>query len=184
MAVARLATLVCDTCEGVFQAAHTHPGRTALPSAPMPRPSDTDTELANVLSELTSLFTGTSCPRSTRCCRFKQTGRVPYVWPAEARRVLSGVMRRGGRLPRGGEPGDCPLLLKDGSCSVYADRPFGCRTFFCDDAILPEGTRRREVDALAKQLRTVSEKAGERELAPLTTFLDRWFDRDGRRKRG
>ena len=41
---------------------------------------------------------------------------------------------------------------------------------------------RREVDALAKRLRTASEAAGETELAPLTTFLERSFGKDGRRK--
>lgn len=82
-----------------------------------------------------------------------------------------------------GEPGDCPLLLSDGGCSVYADRPFGCRTFFCDDAMLPAGNRRREVDVLAKRLRTLSEQLGERELVPLTTWLEQSFDREGRRVR-
>ena len=50
-----------------------------------------------------------------------------------------GSARRGGRLPRGGGEGDCPLLLPDGGCSVYEDRPFGCRTYFCGDATLPAG---------------------------------------------
>lgn len=150
-----------------------------MPSAP-----ELDGELDLVLTGLSSLFSDASCPRSTTCCRFRKTGRVPYVWPAEARRVRDAVMRRGGRLPRGGGEGDCPLLLGTGTCSIYADRPFGCRTYFCDDATLPHGARRREVDALAKRLRTASERAGESELAPLTTFLDRWFDREGRRRRG
>jgi Fe-S-cluster containining protein len=101
----------------------------------------------------------------------------------EARRVLKGVARRGGRLPRQGGPGDCPLLLEDGACSVYEDRPFGCRTFFCRDATLPQGPRRREVDVLAMRLRGASESLGERELVPLTTALEPWFDREGRRRR-
>lgn len=154
----------------------------------MPRPkppsaSDSDAELQAVYDGLGALFQGSSCPRSTRCCRFRRTGRTPYLWPIEARRVLAGVARRGGRLPMSGESGDCPLLLADGGCSVYADRPFGCRTFFCDDAMLPAGTRRREVDVLAKRLRTLSEQLGERELVPLTTWLEQSFDREGRRVR-
>ena len=37
----------------------------------------------------------------------------------------------------------CPLLSADGRCRIYASRPFGCRTFFCDDAEAPFGRRRR-----------------------------------------
>ncbi len=142
-----------------------------------------DAELSEVYASLGALFADASCPRSTRCCRFRKTGRVPYLWPSEGRRVLKGIARRGGRLPLQGEPGECPLLLSDGGCSVYEDRPFGCRTFFCDDATLPAGNRRREVDALAKRLRTLSEALGEAELVPLTTILDAAFDREGRRRR-
>ena len=144
---------------------------------------DEAADLAEVLDGLASLFADASCLRSTRCCRFRETGRVPYVWPMEARRVLKGVARRGGKLPRQGGPGDCPLLLTDGSCSVYEDRPFGCRTFFCRDATLPQGPRRKEVDALAMKLRAASEALGERELVPLTTALEPHFDKDGRRRR-
>lgn len=108
---------------------------------------------------------------------------MPYIWPVEGRRVLAGVARRGGRLPLQGAPGDCPLILADGGCSVYADRPFGCRTFFCDNATLPQGNRRPEVDVLAKRLRALSESLGERELVPLTTVLEQVFDREGRKKK-
>ena len=136
--------------------------------------------LASIYEQLGSLFAEASCPRSTRCCRFKQTGRVPYVFPVEGRRVLTAVARRGGRLPLQGSSGDCPLIVADGGCSVYADRPFGCRTFFCDDARLPLGNRRREVDLLARELRALSEGLGDRELLPLTTVLEARFDREGR----
>ncbi len=151
-----------------------------------PRPrrgAEQEALLPVVYEALGALFQDATCLRSTRCCRFRQTGRVPYVWPMEARRVLKGVGRRGGRLPRQGGPGDCPLLLEDGACSVYEDRPFGCRTFFCRDATLPQGPRRREVDALAMQLRGASEALGERELVPLTTALEPYFDKEGRRRR-
>ena len=137
-------------------------------------------ELTAIYDRLGALFAEASCPRSTRCCRFRQTGRVPYLFPVEGRRVLKAVARRGGRLPLQGGPGDCPLLLSDGGCSVYADRPFGCRTFFCDDARLPLGNRRREVDQLSRELRALSEGLGDRELLPLTTVLEARFDREGR----
>lgn len=142
-----------------------------------------DGVLTRIYSELSALFATSSCPRSTRCCRFAQTGRTPYLWPVEMRRVLKAIDRRGGRLPREGAEGDCPLLLRDGACSIYADRPFGCRTFFCRDATLPQGNRRAEVDALSRQLRVLSESFGESELVTLTTSLEHSFDRDGRRIR-
>jgi Fe-S-cluster containining protein len=142
-----------------------------------------DGVLAQVYDGLSELLAGSSCPRSTRCCRFAQTGRTPYLWPVEVRRVLKAIDRRGGRLPREGAPGDCPLLLKDGGCSIYNDRPFGCRTYFCKDATLPQGSRRSEIDALSRQLRVLSESLGEAELVTLTTALEKSFDRDGRRIR-
>jgi Fe-S-cluster containining protein len=41
----------------------------------------------------------------------------------------------------GGRP--CPLLSAEGRCRIYASRPFGCRTFFCQGAEGPEGSRSR-----------------------------------------
>jgi len=140
-------------------------------------------DLAALYRDLDALFASASCPRSTRCCRFRETGRTPYVTPLELRRVLKAIDRRGGRLPRGGNGEDCPLLLADGACSIYPDRPFGCRTHFCGEAMLPQGQRRKEVEALAKQLRSLCERDGGTELVPLTTPLGQAFDRDGRRLR-
>lgn len=139
-----------------------------------------ESTLDTIYAELARLNEGASCPRSGRCCRFRETGRVPYVWPVEANRVLRAIGRRGGRMPRGAGEENCPLLLPDGGCSIYADRPFGCRTFFCDDAVLPPGRRRQAIERLARELRAAAE--GEGELLPLTTHLDRAFSRGGRRR--
>jgi len=146
-------------------------------------PTDGARRLQVIYDDLSGAFANASCPRSTRCCRFKQTGLTPYVWPVEGERVLAAVARNGNRLPRGGEPGDCPLLKRDGSCSIYADRPFGCRTYFCSDATLPDGHPRAAVDAAAKALRTLSDERRERDLVPLSTYLDKAFGADGRRRR-
>ncbi len=139
-------------------------------------------ELDRIYAELDALFASASCPRSTRCCRFRETGRVPYVWPVEARRALAAIARRGGRLPRQPVEGACPLLVTGGACAIYPDRPFGCRTFYCATATLPDGHRRREVERLARRLRAVSEPVGG-ELLPLTTVLARDFDSTGRRRK-
>lgn len=147
-------------------------------------PPEPAAELDTIYRELDALFASSSCPRSTRCCKFKQTGRTPYVSPPEIERVLKAIDRRGGRLPKDTTEGDCPLLLPTGGCSIYADRPFGCRTYFCDDATLPEGNRRPEVERLAQRLRTLSERSGKSDLVPLTTHLRAGFDKTGRRLRG
>ena len=141
-----------------------------------------DEVLTAVYAALDALFATSSCPRSTRCCRFAKTGRTPMLWPVEARRVARALARRGGRVPEPENPGDCPLVGKDGGCTIYADRPFGCRTYFCGDATLPEGPRRAEVHALAQRLRTASEHLGERELWPLTSWLGRLGDKERKLK--
>lgn len=73
-----------------------------------------------------------------QCCHFAVTGREPYPTAVELEEVRH-AMRTGGvaaRDPRKlpiAELHPCPLLSDDGRCRIYASRPFGCRTFFCDD---------------------------------------------------
>src|ERR1700677_2883028 len=94
------------------------------------------------------LFAGWGCARSGDCCQLAKTGREPYVWPVEwlrLRRALDGQ----GRLPlTAREDGACPLLDTQGRCSAYADRPLGCRTFYCERGSGPHPVRREEVTAL------------------------------------
>lgn len=136
--------------------------------------------LASIYAELEAITAGASCPRSTRCCRFVETGREPYLGRAEAEAVIAAVARRGGRLPRGGGPQNCPLLKADGGCAIYADRPFGCRTFFCDDATVPSPPTRRELERLNAALRQASEPSGDPTIAPLSTWLEGASRTDGR----
>ncbi len=48
--------------------------------------------------------------------------------------VAAAALRASGRrqLPASSD-GSCPLL-RDGQCSIYDSRPFGCRTHFCQEA--------------------------------------------------
>ena len=39
----------------------------------------------------------------------------------------------------------CTLLSDEGKCLVYASRPFGCRTFFCERARGPAEEHVREM---------------------------------------
>ena len=91
-----------------------------------------------------------ACTRLTQCCRFKLTGRTPYLTKGEAL-VAAKALRATGRsrLPERTD-GSCPLLDPQNRCLIYVDRPFGCRTHFCSAAGGPYA--RREVNDLIHQL--------------------------------
>ncbi|CAN5471880.1 hypothetical protein BH18VER1_BH18VER1_10550 [soil metagenome] len=100
-----------------------------------------------------------NCTRLQECCQFNLTGRTPYLTKGEAL-VAAKALRATGRkqLPDGAD-GICPLLDRThGSCLVYADRPFGCRTHFCAAAGGPYA--RREVADLIHRLETVDAELG------------------------
>ena len=112
-------------------------------------------ELLSLYAEADALLEGWTCACSAsgidaspaaRCCHFALTGREPYPTAVEieevryAARAASVPLRSGRRLPQA-DLRTCPLLGPDGRCRVYASRPFGCRTFFCDHAEAPFGAR-------------------------------------------
>jgi hypothetical protein len=83
-------------------------------------------------------------PEETPCCHFGLIGREPHPTAVEleevrhAMRALSLRETRSKRLPLA-DRRSCPLLAADGRCGIYASRPLGCRTFFCDSAEGPFG---------------------------------------------
>jgi Fe-S-cluster containining protein len=98
-----------------------------------------------------------NCMRKTECCHFKLTGRTPYLTKGEAI-IAAKAFRATGRksLPENND-GSCPMLQQEtGSCLIYADRPFGCRTHFCAAAGGP--IARREVLDLIRRLEDVDLK--------------------------
>lgn len=123
-------------------------------------------ELSALFAETDALFAGSSCPGSTECCRFGVTGREPYVTSVELAAIARAVARNGGPLsPRrralpmtrdADHERMCPLLNASGRCSVYASRPFGCRTFFCDRATHAAPPSRAAQKALADRLRALA----------------------------
>jgi uncharacterized protein len=133
-----------------------------------------DAELSRIYAEADALYDGWSCDASTECCRFAVTGREPYVTSIEIARVRRAVAARGLRvdklldrpakkrpLPladntRGRDEGVCPMLDARGRCAVYTDRPFGCRTFFCDRARGPRQVPKAEVVALVGELKSLA----------------------------
>lgn len=93
------------------------------------------TEVRAVYAELAKRPLERSCIACTECCQFQLTGRTPHLTKGEAL-VAAKAFRATGRkeLP---ETTDviCPMLKKEtGRCLIYADRPFGCRTHFCEAA--------------------------------------------------
>ena len=114
-----------------------------------------------------------SCDASTACCRFGVTGREPYVTSIELALLDRAIAARGGPLPprrqalplsqetrsavgsrRVGSQGEriCPLLDSQGRCAVYAARPLGCRTFFCERATSPGRMPREEIRRLVDRI--------------------------------
>jgi hypothetical protein len=82
------------------------------------------------------------------CCDVGVIGREPYptaVELAEVRHAMRAMSvapaaRDPKRLPIAASR-PCPLLSHEGRCRIYASRPLGCRTFFCDDAAAPTAPR-------------------------------------------
>jgi Fe-S-cluster containining protein len=120
---------------------------------------DVAPEVRAIYRELEARPIERSCTRLTECCRFRQTGRTPYLTKAEAH-VAAKAWRASGRkaLPQAAD-GSCPLLdPRSGRCVIYESRPFGCRTHFCAAAGGPYA--RRDVDDLIHRLEDLSRSMG------------------------
>jgi hypothetical protein len=111
-------------------------------------------ELLAIYRQADAAYAPFSCPASGECCQLAKTQRQPWLWYPEWQLLASRHP-----LPLRREDGGCPYLDAVGRrCTVYADRPFGCRTFFCEriqgPARQPVGT----VDALLRRLEAVSQR--------------------------
>ena len=146
-----------------------------------------------VLASADQVFSGWTCPASTECCRFGVTGREPYVTSIEIALIRRSNAARGGAkswkragatvpvgdaaarrsLPVAVDERRCPMLTDLGRCAIYAARPLGCRTFFCDRATSAGRVRHHEVGALVREVQAIAaqhEVAGEKG-RPLTRAL-------------
>jgi Fe-S-cluster containining protein len=119
--------------------------------------------LRAIYAEVDALTAGWTCEASTDCCRFGVTGREPYPTAVELAELERAVRARGG-LPKRrslaiASERRCELLSDQGKCLVYASRPFGCRTFFCERAQGPSGEHVRELprDEIARLGRAVAD---------------------------
>jgi Fe-S-cluster containining protein len=116
-------------------------------------------EVRAVYVELAERPLERNCQARTQCCQFRLTGLTPHLTKGEAL-VAAKAFRATGRkeLP---EPADgtCPLLKREtGTCMIYAGRPFGCRTHFCEAAGGPYA--RKAVLDLIRRLEEVDRKLG------------------------
>lgn len=99
-----------------------------------------------------------ACTALADCCRFRLTGRTPFLTRGEAL-AAAAAWRAAGRT--GLTPpvdGTCPLLGANGRCQIYDGRPFGCRTHFCAAAGGPYP--RGEVRDLIQRLEAIDRQLG------------------------
>jgi len=161
--------------------------------------------LRAIYGEVDALLDGWTCDASTECCRFGVTGREPYPTAIEIAELEHAVRARGGLpkrrvLPTVNERGEderrCALLSDEGKCLVYAARPFGCRTFFCERASGPVGEASRgarvmkgEIARLGRAVADLAERFNPADPGPrpLSNVSAQWRGGarvEGKRRRG
>lgn len=97
--------------------------------------SDLLAEVRAVYAEVARRPVQRSCTACGQCCQFKLTGLTPHLTKGEALLAAKAWRATGRREFPEEDDGICPMLKREtGRCLIYADRPFGCRTFFCDPA--------------------------------------------------
>lgn len=92
-------------------------------------------EVRAVYAELAKRPLERACQARTECCQFQLTGLTPYLTAGEALVAARGFRATGRKELPEATDGACPMLKREtGKCMIYADRPFGCRTHFCEAA--------------------------------------------------
>ncbi len=128
---------------------------------------ETFDEVKAIYAELDKRPLERNCQMRTQCCHFRLTGRTPFLTLGEALFAAQGVRASGRKALKPHPEGACPLLGKENRCTIYAHRPFGCRTHFCQPAggMYP----RKHISDLIHRLEALDEKLGgdgSRELEP------------------
>jgi Fe-S-cluster containining protein len=118
----------------------------------MPKPiPELLAEVRAVYQELARRPIQRNCLARTDCCQFQLTGLTPHLTKGEALLAARAFRATGRRALPDADDGVCPLLQRaTGRCLIYADRPFGCRTHFCEAAGGPYA--RKEVLDLIRRL--------------------------------
>lgn len=133
---------------------------------------DVYSEVKAIYAELDTRAVDRNCTAQTTCCRFQLTGKTPFLTKAEALLAARAWRTTGrGKLPPLGKDGACPMLeTQTGRCLIYNDRPFGCRTHFCQAAGGPY--KRRDVVDLIHKLEDLSRKLGQEEAMPMRPAME------------
>jgi Fe-S-cluster containining protein len=107
-------------------------------------------ELRAIYARADEAYAQYSCPASGECCQLAQRGRSPWLWRPEWLLLLERLEVEQRPLPPARPDGGCPFLDAAGKrCTVYASRPFGCRTYFCERV---RGPGREPVERVAQLL--------------------------------
>lgn len=115
------------------------------------------TETRAVLRKLSETWAPFSCAGTAECCQLAVTKRPPFLWPTEWRLLLDRLKRERRSLPSPRADGACPFLDAAGKrCTVYEDRPSGCRTFFCSRVRGPGQQPADTTNALLERLMKVN----------------------------
>ena len=134
--------------------------------------SDAVAAVRVIYEELATRPIERGCTRLTECCHFKLTGRTPFLTKGEALTAVKALRATGRTKLPVRTDGACPLLdPASGSCLIYQDRPFGCRTHFCAAAGGPYA--RREVVDLIHRLETIDQTLGGDGSMPLPTAVEK-----------
>lgn len=103
-------------------------------------------------------FAPFSCPASGECCQLAKTKREPWVQRSEWETLVAHLDSEHRTVPEERSDGGCPFLDAEGKrCTVYAARPFGCRTFFCERIRGPSRQPVEAVDSLLRRLTALNE---------------------------
>lgn len=122
-----------------------------MPLSPADPRSDILAEVRAVYQDLAKRPVQRNCIARTECCQFQLTGLTPHLTKGEALLAAKAFRATGRRDFPEEDNGICPMLnCKTGRCLIYADRPFGCRTHFCETAGGPYS--RKEVLDLIRRL--------------------------------
>lgn len=117
----------------------------------VPTHSNLLAEVRAIYAELAQRKVTRNCIARTECCQFQLTGQTPHLTKGEALLAAKAFRATGRRELPESDDGACPMLKREtGKCMIYADRPFGCRTHFCEAAGGPYS--RKEVVDLIRRL--------------------------------
>ena len=116
-------------------------------------------EVRAVYAELAKRTIERDCQGRAECCQFQLTGLTPQLTKGEALLAAKAFRATGRKALPESEDGTCPLLRRDTRrCLIYVDRPFGCRTHFCDAAGGPYS--RKSILDLIRRLEAVDRLLG------------------------